>query len=278
MLQGLTTTEFPHQIVAQTVDNLDDIGKLHFNSTDIDAITKNIRRMHYLAVTKYDDIDALLTLKFEKTPVNDGYKPPEFPPEIISMYDRIPLAPDSSEFRVLDVQPGERGSAIVCNLFTASSILEVEYEALSYCWGKRAESEHTITVNDCKMPVTANLYNALQSLRYPDKTRLLWIDAVCIDQSNGTEKITQLPMMGDIYRVAQRVCVYLGKADEESDYLLGVLEEHQDLQLPIGARVQDSANWATTLDYLRANEDRIIHSLVCTMHREWFGRLWIYQV
>jgi hypothetical protein len=77
-------------------------------------------------------------------------------------------------------------------------MLEINYEALSYVWGKPTEAKHNLVVNDCSMPVTTNLYSTLQSLRYPDKSRLLWIDAICIDQRNETEEITQLPMMGGI--------------------------------------------------------------------------------
>jgi hypothetical protein len=230
-------------------------------------------------VTKYDDIDDDLTPKFSRKEAGKGEQTLEpRAPEIQAMYDEVPLRLDSREFRVLDVLPGWRGSPIKCHLFSASSMLKINYEALSYVWGQSKEMKYKIEVNDCSMPVTTNLHNALQSLRYPDKSRLIWIDAICIDQRNITEKMTQLPMMGDIYRIAKRVCVYLGEADEESDYLLHVLEEHQDLQSPIGTKVQETPKWTATMDYLRANEDRIIHSLICLMHRQWFERLWIYQV
>jgi hypothetical protein len=275
----LTVVEFPHKFVAQTVDSLDDIGRIKFDKADVEAITENIKRMHHLAVTKYDDIDDDLTPKFRKEDADKGVQTLEpRAPEIQAMYDEVPLRLDSREFRVLDVTPGWRGSPIKCHLFSASSMLEIDYEALSYVWGDSKELKYRIEVNDCSMPVTTNLHNALQSLRYPDKSRLIWIDAICINQRNDTEKITQLPMMGDIYRTAKRVCVYLGEADDESDYLLHVLEEHQDLQSPLGTRVQDTPNWAATMDYLRPNEDRIINSMICMMHREWFERLWIYQV
>jgi hypothetical protein len=277
MIRNLTTVVFPHAIVARTVDSLDDLAQIRFTEPEIDAITENIRRMHYLAVTKYDDTDPLLTpIVYERTQREQTPKPRA--PEIQVMYDQVPLKLDSTEFRVLDVLPGCRGSPIKCLLFTATSMLEIEYEALSYVWGNPTEpNEYSIDVNNCSMPVTTNLHNALQSLRYPYKNRLIWIDAVCIDQVNDIEKITQLPMMGDIYRTAKRVCVYLGEADDESDFLLQVLEEHQDLQPP-GTRAQEMPNWTATMGYLSANEDRIIHSLICLMHRKWFERLWIYQV
>lgn len=235
--------------------------------------------MHYLAVTKYDYTDpslkpkaspAVKEIKQSKKLCNEQLK---------ALYDAIPLKCDTLEFRVLDVLPGMRGTPIRCHLITAASVRKTEYEALSYVWGgEPAESEHEIIVNDCSFRVTVNLRNALESLRHAEENRRLWVDAICIDQSNETEKLTQLPMMGDIYRAAKCVCVYLGEADEESDFLLRVLEDHQDLQSPLGTKIQETANWATTLDYLSANEDRILRGLVCMMHRPWFERLWIYQV
>jgi len=277
MTLNLTIVVFPH-VIPRTVNSLDELAQIRFTKAEIDAITENIRRIHYLAVTEFDDIDPLLApIVYEEGSVEGEQAREPRAPEIQTMYDQIPLAIGSTEFRVLDVLPGWNGSQIKCHLFTASSMLEIEYEALSYVWGKPEEPQYSIDVNDCSIPVTTNLHNALQSLRYPDKNRLLWIDAVCIDQINGTEKTTQLPMMGEIYRTAQRVCVYLGEADGESDFLLQVLKEHQALQPP-GSRAQEMPNWTATMDYLRANEDRIVQAVICLMHREWFERLWIYQV
>lgn len=38
----------------------------------------------------------------------------------------------------------------------------------------------------------------------------IWIDAICIDQSDSTEKATQVPLMSEIYRQALQVNVWLG--------------------------------------------------------------------
>ncbi|KAF2106705.1 heterokaryon incompatibility, partial [Lophiotrema nucula] len=49
-------------------------------------------------------------------------------------------------------------------------------------------------------------------MRYSDRDQLLWIDAMCINQHDNTEKGTQVQMMRDIYMKASRVVVWLGKA------------------------------------------------------------------
>jgi hypothetical protein len=280
MSYTLMTAEFPHKFNAQIVDSLEKIGSIKFDVADVEAITESIRRMHYLAVTKYDNIDSELVPKPYQKDHSQPVKPPISSPYIPSApYAKIPLRHDASEFRVLEVASGTRGSPIQCYLFNASSPREVDFEALSYVWG--ADPSGTgprITVNDCSLCVTENLHAALDSLRQSERNRLLWVDAFCIDQRNQKEKVTQLPMMGEIYREATRVCIYLGAADEESDYLLHVLKEHQDLEAPVNTEIRNTPNWAATLEYLNANELRIRRSLFSLITRPWFSRMWVYQV
>lgn len=57
------------------------------------------------------------------------------------------------------------------------------YEALSYVWGN-TESTEKIWVDGCPFTVTENLFEALSDLRQPKEDRLLWIDAICIDQTH----------------------------------------------------------------------------------------------
>lgn len=63
---------------------------------------------------------------------------------------------------------------------------------------------------DGEIPVSTNLAQALKRIRYPFGIRYVWVDAVCIDQSNLTERGHQVKMMGYIYSKASRVLVWLG--------------------------------------------------------------------
>jgi hypothetical protein len=83
------------------------------------------------------------------------------------------------------------------------------YEALSYVWGSEADAE-TLLLCRHEFHVTQNLHSALLALRQPSKDRMLWIDALCINQGNDDEKGTQIPLMGDIYKRAKQVIAWLG--------------------------------------------------------------------
>lgn len=66
------------------------------------------------------------------------------------------------------------------------------------------------------MLVTENVFRALKRLRNgKGRQRLLWIDAVCINQNDQVEKSIQVSMMEDIFARAQRVNTWLSKPTEE---------------------------------------------------------------
>lgn len=59
-------------------------------------------------------------------------------------------------------------------------------------------------------PVTRNLEQALRALRLPDRDRLLWVDALCINQNDDVERGRQVRIMGQIYQNCVRDLLWLG--------------------------------------------------------------------
>lgn len=82
------------------------------------------------------------------------------------------------------------------------------YEALSYTWG--SGECVPILVNAKTVFITANLSAAMRRLRSQHKPRSLWIDALCINQMDFTERSGQVKLMGDIFGNAIGVIVWLG--------------------------------------------------------------------
>ena len=116
---------------------------------------------------------------------------------------------DSKCIRLLELLPGTRQDDILCRLRQEELREGLKYEALSYVWGDVRETS-PVQVNDLTLAIGKNLRAALLDLRRTGESRLLWADALCIDQSNLDERAKQVQIMGDIYALATRTVVWLG--------------------------------------------------------------------
>ncbi|CAN9182088.1 unnamed protein product [Alternaria alternata] len=125
----------------------------------------------------------------------------------------------------------------------------------------------TIKINGMKAMVTENLFMALHHLRPVDGYRILWIDAVCIDQGHDKEKGHQVQQMGDIYRTAERVIVWLGTGSQDSDVLMEFLGT-----LPLNAEVHSASQLVP-----RDLQVRYREPMEKLLDRPWFRRIWVIQ-
>ena len=148
-----------------------------------------------------------------------------------------PLAASAREIRLISVQPFIHGQSIQLELKHAPLDGKPEYEALSYTWGTDIPGK-TIAINDQAVDpndepreicISNNLYEFLitraQAVETADsdKGTWLWIDQICIDQTDVLEKNSQIPLMPDIYASATQVIVWLGPGFEGSDALMECL-------------------------------------------------------
>ncbi|KAF5977125.1 heterokaryon incompatibility protein [Fusarium bulbicola] len=108
---------------------------------------------------------------------------------------------------------------VSCKLETLNLLeAKTDYESLSYAWGS-SENKATIRVNETTLQVTQNLEDALTYLRHDSRPRSLWIDAICINQSDVDERNSQVRLMGGIYSSASCVISWLGLEDDSIDYV-----------------------------------------------------------
>ena len=137
-----------------------------------------------------------------------------------------PLDSNPDSFRLLKLLPGQSSGAVQCELFVAS-IQEQKnrYTALSYTWGT-AKSSINIVVNGRRFSVRKNLYTFFESCVTRKDFPTLWIDAVCIDQTNVTERNHQVSVMGKIFRNAWQVYAWLGYGTADSDWYLNYLSRY----------------------------------------------------
>jgi hypothetical protein len=76
--------------------------------------------------------------------------------------------------------------------------------------------------------VRGNLRDALRRIRHPKRTEIFWIDAACINQSDGDEKSVQVQMMKRIFEQGRLVVTWLGEAgDGLEDSLQALCRVHR---------------------------------------------------
>ena len=127
-------------------------------------------------------------------------------------YPDAPINPDSQDIRIFQLLPGSVGSRVSGRLvrhdMQESNAIQ-SYEALSYRWGTTLEARTIHLGHNPEFKVTANLETALQMLRSPEISRMIWIDAICINQGDVLERNQQVQLMRRIYANAKLVRIWL---------------------------------------------------------------------
>ena len=134
-------------------------------------------------------------------------------PPINDIPDRPRLDLEQNEIRVLTLHAGLWPDPVRCSLRTARLEDNPYYEALSYAWGDPA-IRLPIFLDGSVCHVTANLAAALRRLRHLNRDRQLWVDALCINQSDDVEKSHQVNLMSVIYSATAEGLLWLGDYEE----------------------------------------------------------------
>ena len=134
--------------------------------------------------------------------------------------------PGPNSIRLLTIYPSRTfGDPIECKIEVASlnGSGRVNYVALSYSWGMHADGEalfnRFLLIHGKVKYVTQNLFEGILRLRrYADPCPLrIWIDAVCINQSNHVERTYRISRMRFVFEYAERTQVWLGEGDPDED-------------------------------------------------------------
>jgi len=178
--------------------------------------------------------------------------------------------PSGNHIRYFDLLPGSWEDPIRGQLSVRLDGEDKSYEAISYTWG----SDLTYTVIDCDgngLDVRANLAILLRRLRSPSDTKRLWVDALCIDQSDEDEQSEQVRRMDSVYRNAGRVVIWLGEENETTAEAFNLLEELRGL-IYISPKEQPLSA-ASTSSISRHRW----HALERLLNNSWFSRTWVLQ-
>ncbi len=201
-------------------------------------------------------------------------------------YQYQALDAEAEYIRLMYLLPAETSADIRIHLVHTRLTKEhvPKYEALSYAWGER-DTPEVIYVGQKghdTIAVTRSLYQALPYLRYRDKQRVLWVDAICVDQQNLKERGLQVERMGDIYSLADRVIVWLGLDDSSSGHAIQLLRtiaskvEVDWITSTMKPVSQDEADWAD-MSKAHSYSKQEVFTIYTLVMRPWFERLWVQQ-
>ena len=195
----------------------------------------------------------------------------------MNIYAPLALEKDEKEIRLLEVQPdANRDEPIVCRLFKVSLNDRDHYNALSYVWGEK-ETCPTIQVNGVVIEVTPNLHGALKRIRHKEDKRVIWIDAICINQADLTEKEYQIGMMGVIYFAADEVVCWLGPAEDGDDKTLSKLDITDLGVVGHPALMMTEARMALKIWSKESLNDDALRALGSVGRSPYWTRSWVYQ-
>ncbi|KAK4204757.1 heterokaryon incompatibility protein-domain-containing protein [Triangularia verruculosa] len=210
----------------------------------------------------------------------------------LPLYQYQPLDLCADTIRLVRLCRGSYDEKIHCELLETyiRDSEGVPYEALSYTWGGTDRQGSIIVDQNSILRVTDNLYTALVNLRYQHKDRLLWIDAICIDQNNDKERGHQVGQMRKIYQNAEEVLVWLGPGRTPETQL--AMKFLDDVNEQVSATDQTwswrsrQENWRSELNYRRtmylerlpdAKLAAFRQALEALLASPWFKRVWVIQ-
>jgi hypothetical protein len=176
-----------------------------------------------------------------------------------TLYHHVPL-PSPRHIRVIHLTPSaEFVSPLHCRLVAVSldeyPKYDADYTALSYSWDSQTPSSN-IDIDNSTLLITPNCGSALRRLRDDKIMQILWIDSICINQNPDAieERNQQVALMGEIYRNAKRVVVWVGESDERVERAIenireigdsgevNGLENRREIQRELRERVQRIAS------------------------------------
>ncbi|KAF2731891.1 hypothetical protein EJ04DRAFT_497869 [Polyplosphaeria fusca] len=210
----------------------------------------------------------------------------------------------SNDIRLLSIPPKTPTSSTNAVKYTLSHVSldsGYRYKALSYVWGNSALS-HGICVNESILPIAENLAIVLEELQNGDEEVSFWIDAICINQQDASEKTSQVQLMRDIYKAAEEVVLWLGPSTPQTDCTLQQVRKLGDKLVNLNMWSLNWSNpnmWADRPTGLTDEEVRLRSGVMEIVHqhleeirdgghpfwwimsdlrtRSWFKRVWCIQ-
>ncbi|KAH8749299.1 heterokaryon incompatibility protein-domain-containing protein [Hyaloscypha sp. PMI_1271] len=186
------------------------------------------------------------------------------------------LSTEKREIRLLTIERASSTSLpLQCSIHKTSLNNCEKYLALSYTWGDENNTV-PLELQGQTLHVTRNLESALRNISQMTKKLVIWADALCINQTDLSERVVQVRLMGDIYRNADHVFIWIGGTEEDGVLALDFIEM-------LGNAYCDLKSVDAAVDFI--NDPRVPQSLLDRswtavaqmLKRPWWTRIWTLQ-
>jgi hypothetical protein len=199
-------------------------------------------------------------------------------------YRYRPLESDQ-HFRLLAVEPFIESGRFLYEIRTFGMNDAPPFESVSYVWGQDKRNFKLSFSDSSVLKITRSLFAALPIFSEHCRTGYLWIDQLCIDQSNVDERNHQVKSMGTIYRQAAKVLVFLDPVPrvtypEGLFTLLSFVERSLSVTSTprADALLQEGLAQVIKPHYSELSNHAICwRDLVRLFEHPWFTRAWIFQ-
>jgi len=153
--------------------------------------------------------------------------------------DSTPFCP----FRLFKVEGVGRDDVLKISLHEGFHSHDVEYTAISYAWDDEPLSVR-IRCNGQQSMVTPSIWLLIGGILIEQKQSYYWVDQVCVDQVDVSDKERQVPLMDIYFSQASMVLVWLGCSTDLTDAAFGLMPDiYRKLAEP--ERVQEAQSHGT---------------------------------
>jgi hypothetical protein len=153
---------------------------------------------------------------------------------------------------------------------------------MSYKYGYKSPAGPQIFRGQCQSHNLSEFSRGVWHLRRDDENKVIWIDALCINQDDDEEKGIQVQMMDRIFQEAKRVAVWLGVGGGR-DRAMDAIARFHDFQHPRSWAKETATTNEQVLQFIerlflgRSDLSVRIMELKSLAERSYWRRVWIMQ-
>ena len=143
---------------------------------------------------------------------------------------------------------------------------------------------HPLWCEGKRLLISTNLRDVLRRFRHTAEARLLWVDAICINQEDHAERAAQVILMPKIYHSASQVLYWLGEEDERTSDAVNLLRLLAEIGRKVALKQEDLPKQNALLDGSTCKKLSLPpfpsspwEALMRFFERPVFRRVWIIQ-